>query len=144
MKKLLPIAILTLIFILNFTITRSNAKNDPLSSNGSTYAGITYIVDVDNSAVSGCCGMYYIAVTDADGNPIDQPKEYQDGITTYVFHESGSVTGTRAAMLVKASSFSQNACGMALYAAPDPLTGKFTNTSTHYFNLTVVNLPGND
>lgn len=135
MKKILKVTSALLIVLLFSTAAHSLNKKDPRNLALNNPAGITYIVEVEHTNTSGLCNLYYVMVTNENGEPIDQPLYYVEGVTTYVFHEAGPVLGTRTAHLTMLPSNAPNLCNQTLNASPSSMTTSFRNGSTYIFNL---------
>ena len=144
MKKIVSIiSTIALVFLLS-SAAHSFTKKDPKTVITTNPVGITYIVDVhlNNSSL---CNTYYVQVTDEFGNLVAPPKYYQEGITSYVFHEEGSLyQATRVAHLVELETSDPSVCNNPVYAVPASQFNQFLSGSTYLFNLYPVVIPGDD
>lgn len=137
MKKILQVSASLLIVLLFTSVVHSIDTIDPRNSSLNSAAGITYIVDVQHTNTSSLCNLYYVMVTNENGEPVDQPKVYVEGVTTYVFHEDGPINETRTAHLTKVygNSPPPSTCNQTLYATPMSISSSFRNGSTYMFYL---------
>lgn len=135
MKTFFRTAIAFCIFLFFAFNANSISKKDPRITNGSNPAGITYVVEVDMVNTGGICHTYSILITDENGILADRPKSFQEGISTYVFHEKGPVSGQRIARMVRESNSSPNICSQALSTVQNAVTSNFRNGSTYLFYL---------
>ena len=105
MKTLITkLSIVTLVILFAGT-TLTYSKKDPRKTNsGNNSAGITYIVEIDDSDAGYHCYTYIVSIQDEDGNYVDGSIVYMKGISTYVFHERGPVSGTRSAHMERIES----------------------------------------
>ena len=136
------LSLLTLVIFLAST-SFSYSKKDPLrTSSGNNSAGITYIVDIDDSDAGYNCYTYIVSVKDEDGNYVDGSIIYTPGISTYVFHESGPVSGTRTAYLERIES--NHSCNSIYYTQPDQIKTNFRNGRSYMFVLHPSDVPNNN
>jgi hypothetical protein len=144
MKTFIRTAIAFTIFLFFAFNANSISKKDPRITNGNNPAGITYVVEVDMANTGGICHAYSILITDENGALAASPKSFQEGISTYVFHEKGPVSGQRIARMVKGPNSSPNTCNQVLFAVPDAVTSIFRNGSTYLFYLSPILMPANN
>jgi|GEM_PF-2301599 len=122
----------------------SFTKKDPDNSVIVNPAGITYIVDINFTHQYGVCDSYYVMVCNEDGTPVAPPRLFQEGVTSYVFHESGNVNETRVAHMERVQMYGPTVCNEPLYAPPASITNNFMSGSTYVFNLYPLVIPGDD
>lgn len=135
MKKTLKVFASLLIVLLFTSGVHSLDTKDPNNSLNSA-AGITYIVDIQPTNTGSLCHLYYVMVTNENGEPVDQPKAYIEGVNTYIFHEAGPVNATRTAHLTRVHGNSPpSSCNQILYTNPTSITNNFRNGSTYMFYL---------
>ena len=113
--------------VLFFTgTTFSYSKKDPRRTNSSNSSiGITYVVEVDASSAGSPCYTYMVSVQDEDGNYLAGSIIYMEGINTYVFHESGPISGIRSAFLARIDSPCCNSCNNIWYTQPHHVQANF-------------------
>lgn len=144
MKTFIRTAIALCVFLFLAFNANSISKKDPRITNGNNPAGITYVVEIDMLNTGGICHAYTILITDENGIMAAPPKSFQEGISTYVFHEKGPVSGRRIARMVKGSNSSPNVCTQVLSTNPDAVTSIFRNGSTYLFYLSPNSMPANN
>lgn len=132
-----------LILLLSASV-QSNSKKDPLRTNGNNPAGITYVVNVDASNAGSVCYTYIVLIKDENGNNIGNSWVYVEGISTYVFHETGPVSGTRTAHLERIDYSCSSTCGNVFYTQPASLQNSFRSGRTYIFNLHPSSVPTNN
>jgi len=135
MKTYLGIVVGFVMILFITTTAFSASKKNPKTSTSNNPAGVTYVVEVDPANAGGSCHTYCIILTNKDGVAVDAPKVFQEGITTYVFHENGHVSGTRIAHMKKINSSNPDGCNQVLYTLPVEVTNNFRSGSTYLFNL---------
>jgi len=134
------ISVSSFIIISLVTVSISSfAKKKPGA--GNQHMGITYVVTV-SPPEDDFCDTYHIIIMDEEDNMIGAPLAYNQGIDTYIFHESGSSEGTRIAYLEKNESYGYTACQKILHASPDEISGKFNSGSAYHFELFPTVSPG--
>jgi len=130
-KKLAAILI-----ILSFAATaQSFTKKDPNFANGNNPVGVTYVVEIDQTNLEYLCYTYIVVIRDEQGVAVGESRIYQEGISTYVFHENGPVSGTRSAHLERISSSCSTTCHTILYTPGVVLQNKFRNGRIYVFEL---------
>jgi hypothetical protein len=144
MKKTLNVFTTVMILALITVGTQSFTTKRPEVANEIHHTGITYVVTVDHPNGTGMCHSYLVVISDEEGNPIDAPIPYHEGIDNYIFHENGPVTGTRTAHLQRIHSSGQHHCSQVMITPPDQITGCFRNGSTYLFSLHPQVVPGDD
>jgi hypothetical protein len=117
-------------------------KDPPKTNNGNNSAGVTYVVEVDAEAAGNHCYTYIVSIKDEYGNNVDGSIIYMEGVTTYVFHEIGSITGTRSAHMERINT--NHNCSNIYYTNPDHKKTNFRNGRTYMFSLTPTNVPSNN
>jgi hypothetical protein len=136
MKSLVIKLSLVSLVVLFAGATLSYSKKDPQKrTNGNNPAGITYVVKIDASDAGSHCYTYIVSVRDEDGNYIDGSIIYMEGINTYVFHESGPISGTRSAHLERIDYSCSNSCSNVYYTQPEYMQTNFRNGNTYIFHL---------
>ena len=143
MKTLITkLSIVTLIIFFAGT-SFSYSKKDPRRTNsGNNPNGITYIVEVDASSAGSHCYTYVISIQDEDGNYVDGSIIYMEGISTYVFHEQGPVSGTRSAYMEKVEH--NQSCSNIYYTQPHHVTANFRSGRTYMFHLNPSDVHNNN
>ena len=76
-----------------------------------------------------------VSVQDEDGNYVAGSIIYMEGINTYVFHESGPISGIRSAFLERIDSPCCNSCNNIWYTQPHHVQANFRNGQTYMFHL---------
>jgi hypothetical protein len=129
------LSLLTLI-IFFAGITLSYSKKDPRRTNsGNNSSGITYVVEIDASSAGSHCYMYIVSVRDEDGNHVGGSIVYMEGVSTYVFHEDGPVSGIRSAHLERIDYSCSNSCSNVYYTQPEYIQANFRSGQTYIFHL---------
>ncbi len=131
MKKLILSTVSLTIFLFVGMTAYSLTTNLPTQ----TTQGITYVVMVDAPENMEICHSYIVSIRDMNGNYVVPPIVYDEGITNYIFHESGPVTGVRVAHLEKIHMGNNHICPQNVYTAPDTKFQIFNNSTTYTFNL---------
>lgn len=129
---------LTLVTLIVFFAgtTLSYSKKDPRRTNsGNNSTGITYVVEIDASSAGSHCYTYIVSVQDEDGNYVGGSIIYMEGISTYVFHESGPISGIRSAHLERINYSCSNSCNNVYYTQPEFIQNNFRNGNTYIFHL---------
>ena len=137
MKKLVLSTVILTIFLFVGMTAYSLTTNLPTQ----TSQGITYVVMVDAPDNLELCHSYFVSVRDMYGNYVVPPIAYDEGITNYIFHESGPVTGVRVAYLEKTHMGNNLICPQNVYIAPDTKFQIFNNSTTYVFNLYPIIVP---
>ena len=137
MKTIFKLASVILALTLITASSNSFARKFPGQAQGQINEGITYVVKIINPISADLCHAYAVVIKDEYGNTVGSSIIYREGISTYVFHESGTVLGTRIASLEQMGGNSGMTCHQVLYADPDALSGKFRNGSVYIFNLSL-------
>ena len=63
-------------------------------------AGVTYVVQIENSSYLPAGAQYLVIMTDEFGRQVAPAKVFHQGVTNYTFSEGGTVRGTRVARMV--------------------------------------------
>ena len=134
----------TLILLLAVSV-QSNSKKDPRRTNGNNPVGITYVVNIDASNAGNICFTYIVSIKDENGNNVGNSWVYMEGISSYVFHEAGPVSGTRTAHLDRIDFQCSQNCGNVFYTQPAMLNNNnFRSGRTYIFNLEPTSVPSNN
>ena len=144
MKKLVLSTVSLAIFLFVGMTAYSLTTNIPTPPQEKTSQGITYVVMVDAPDNMELCHSYFVSIRDMNGNYVVPPIAYDEGITNYIFHENGPITGGRVAHLEKIHTASNLICPQNVYTAPDSKFQRFSNTTTYMFNLYPIVIPGDD
>jgi hypothetical protein len=102
---------------------------------------IQYAVKINTSQIhTGVIDLnLFVMMTDENGKLVAPVQTVRPGLSTYYFHESGSVKGTRVARMTYDPT---GPSYIIFYCAPDSKTGKFVPGATYLFNLTPsINAP---
>ncbi len=105
---------------------------------GQAKQAVTYVVNVvhgDHLAGYDC--MYYILLTNERGQLIAPAQAFRLGVWSYTFKETGPVTGTRVAKIVKNPNV---ICPNAVTFQPDSKSGTFRAGETYTFDLIPIEL----
>ena len=126
MKTIKILSALTLVVLLAvFTSVSAQSKR------GSIEVPATFIVTVDNN-VNLDGGMYYVKVLNDLNKPVAPPQVLQEGISTYIFVEYGSIAGNRrTATVVKDPEYKSN----TIVFNPVNLKGPFMPGRKYFFPL---------
>lgn len=143
MKRLVRITSLMTLLLFLVANMHSFAKKKPEATNGNSNQGITYVVTVSTPPTGETCNAYFIVIRDESGEQLSAGLHYQPGITNYIFHESGPVSGTRTAYLERTGA-SQYLCNEILVAEPDAISGEFKNGYAYLFSLNLFLQYGNN
>jgi hypothetical protein len=101
------------------------------SNRSSIEVPATFIVTVDNN-VNLDGGMYYVKVLNDLNKPVAPPQVLQEGISTYIFVEYGSIAGNRrTATVVKDPQYKSN----TIVFDPVNLKGPFMPGKKYFFPL---------
>jgi hypothetical protein len=145
MKTLVSkLSIVTLIIFFASTSFSYSKKDPRRTNNGNNSAGITFVVNIDAIGAGSHCYTYIVSVRDENGNYVDGSIVYTPFVQTYVFHESGPVSGTRSAHLERIDYSCSNSCNNVYYTQPDHAQANFRNGRTYVFKLEPSSVPSNN
>ena len=96
---------------------------------------VTFIVTVDNDVKVEEGTLYLINVFNDDGNPVDHPQVFVNGVSKYLFTEWGEAAGDLrlATMTVYKETKSQN----SYVFIPSKLPGPFVSGEVYHFNTLI-------
>jgi hypothetical protein len=135
MKPITRNAVTVCLILFMALSANSYAKKKPQASKSTNNPGITYVVTIEPQATGEVCHPYYVVIRGEFGDQVEGALLYQEGITNYVFRESGPVVGTRTASLERSYGSGQYQCNSILETEPFLISGEFRNGSTYLFPL---------
>jgi hypothetical protein len=135
MKTKVILSAITLVLAIVANSLFAGRNNDPAPVSGKKI--ITYVVKI-NFAANFCNsnGHYVVAITDGNGNRVVPAQNFQPGVSTYSFRESGSFSGTRTAVMVPVPVSPSGWIPTGWVIPPCVLKGNFAGGATYNFELT--------
>ena len=145
MKKLISKLFFIAVFVLFSTTAFSFSKIDPHRTNsGNNPNGITYVVNINLADAGSLCYTYIVIIRDEYGDPIGSSWVYAAGVSTYIFHEDGPVSGERSAHFERIQHKYDPACNNIYYTQPHTIQGSFRDGRAYIFELFPSHVPNNN
>ena len=101
---------------------------------------IRYQVNIQLSNEVSLCNTYLVQIVDENQQAVLAPKVYVPGVSGYSFFEVGTITGVRAAVLVRAG-FNNFICQQELFTPADVKYGIFMKGQTYSYLLQPKMIP---
>ena len=141
--KTLKITSVIAVAALFFGISAVNAGT-PGVSTSSKIGGtlIRYQVNVHIDRDLSLCNIYFVQLTNREGESISTSQRFIPGVNTYTFYEAGPVrAGIRVARLVLGPWYGHYICEPDLWTDPSVMIGSFDNGQTYVFDLYPKSVP---